>query len=104
MPDIDVDFSDEERDKVLSYVREKYGSERVAQVCTFGTMAARAAVKDVGKALGVPFAEMNEFAALIPSKPGTKLKDAVDGSVEFQKACQENPRYQKVVDLALKLE
>lgn len=104
MPDIDVDFSDEERSRVLEYVRNKYGAERVAQVATFGTMAARAAVKDVGKALGIPFAEMNTFAGLIPSKPGTKIKDALENSVEFKKAYDENPRYKKIVDLALKLE
>ncbi len=104
MPDIDVDFADEDRDKVLEYVREKYGSDRVAQICTFGTMAARAAVKDAGKALGIPFAEMNRLAALIPSKPGTKLRDALDTSVEFRQAYQSEPRYKKVIDNALKLE
>ncbi|MDD5197415.1 MAG: DNA polymerase III subunit alpha [Candidatus Gracilibacteria bacterium] len=104
MPDIDVDFSDTGRDKVISYVREKYGADHVAQICTFGTMAARAAVKDVGKALGIPFAEMNKLAASIPSKPGTKLKDALEESIEFKKAYDTDSRYHMVIDNALRLE
>jgi len=104
MPDIDVDFSDEGRDQVLEYVRNKYGSDHVAQVCTFGTMAARAAVKDVGKVLGVPFQEMNKLAKLMPSKPGTKIKDALIEAMEFKQAYDSDPRYQKVIDSAIKLE
>jgi DNA polymerase-3 subunit alpha len=104
MPDIDVDFADEDRDRVLEYVREKYGADRVAQICTFGTMAARAAVKDAGKALGIPFSEMNLLAGLIPSRPGTKLADALEESVEFRQAYQTDDRYHKVIDQALKLE
>ena len=104
MPDIDVDFADEDRDRVLEYVRGKYGEERVAQICTFGTMAARAAVKDAGKALGLPFTEMNALAALIPSRPGTKLADALLESVEFKDAYNSNDRYRKIIDHALRLE
>lgn len=104
MPDIDVDFSDEGRDRVIEYVRNKYGADHVAQICTFGTMAARAAVKDVGKALGIPFSEMNKLAAAIPSKPGTKLKDALIESIEFKKAYDTDDRYRMVIDNALKLE
>src|SRR6185295_17304081 len=66
MPDIDLDFADDRRNEVLDYVREKYGRDHMAQICTFGTMAARAAVKDVGRVMGLPFAEMNEFGKLIP--------------------------------------
>ncbi len=104
MPDIDVDFADEDRDRVLEYVRGKYGAERVAQICTFGTMAARAAVKDAGKALGIPFSEMNALAALIPARPGTKLADALEESVEFKVAYQGDERYRKIIDHALRLE
>ncbi len=74
MPDIDTDFSDDGRDRVVDYCRQRYGADRVAQICTFGTFAARAAVKDVGRVRGVSFAQMNEFVKLIPEKPGTKLK------------------------------
>jgi DNA polymerase-3 subunit alpha len=67
-------------------------------------MAARAAVKDVGKVLGIPFSEMNKLASAIPSKPGTKLKDALIESIEFKKAYDTNDRYRMVIDNALKLE
>lgn len=104
MPDIDVDFSDEGRDRVLVYVREKYWSDHVAQVCTFGTLAARAAVKDAGRALSVPFAEMNEFAKLIPAHPGITLSQALVEAVEFKNAYDTNEKYKKIVDTAIKME
>lgn len=104
MPDIDVDFSDEWRDKVLEYVRKKYGSDHVAQVCTFGTLAARAAVKDAGKALGIPFQAMNDFAKLIPARPGITIKEALEESLELKKVYEEEQRYTKVIDSAIKLE
>ena len=104
MPDIDVDFSDEGRDQVLVYVRAKYGADRVTQVCTFGTLAARAAVKDAGRALGVPFEEMNIFAKLIPARPGITLRQALEESNEFKKAYEEGGVYTKVIDAAIRLE
>ncbi len=104
MPDIDVDFSDEWRDKVLVYVRQKYGADRVTQVCTFGTLAARAAVKDAGRALGVPFEDMNIFAKLIPSRPGITLNQALEESTEFKKIYDEGGIYTKVIDAAIRLE
>ena len=104
MPDIDVDFSDEGRDKVLAYVREKYGTDRVTQVCTFGTLAARAAVKDAGRALGVPFEDMNLFAKLIPGRPGITLEQALVESTELKKAYDEGGVYTKVLDAAKRLE
>jgi len=70
MPDIDIDFADVRRDEVLEYVVEKYGKEHVAQIITFGTMAARAAVRDVGRALGIPYSEVDVIAKLIPGRPG----------------------------------
>jgi len=103
MPDIDLDFADNRRDEVLEYVRQKYGNDRVAQICTFGTLAARAAVKDVGRAFGIPFLEMNTLAKLIPDRPGTKLKDAINTS-ELRAIYDSNELYRKVIDNALKLE
>ena len=103
MPDIDLDFADTRRDEVLEYVRGKYGRDKVVQICTFGTLAARAAVKDVGRAYGVPFLEMNSLAKLIPERPGTKLKDAV-GTAELKAAYDSNETYRKIIDTALKLE
>ena len=70
MPDIDTDFCVERRDEVIEYVTEKYGKDRVAQIVTFGTMAARAAIRDAGRALGVPLPDVDRVAKLIPSGPG----------------------------------
>ncbi|MDD5103016.1 MAG: DNA polymerase III subunit alpha [Candidatus Peribacteraceae bacterium] len=103
MPDIDTDFADTRRDEVLEYVREKYGRDRVVQICTFGTLAARAAVKDVGRAYGVPFLEMNSLAKLIPERPGTTLKDAME-TTELKAAYDSNETYRKIIDTAFKLE
>jgi len=104
MPDIDLDFADTRRDEVLTYVADKYGRDHVVQICTFGTLAARAAVKDVGRAYGVPFTEMNELAKLIPERPGTKLADALKESSELKVASQGNDTYRKIIETALKLE
>jgi len=103
MPDIDTDFADTRRDEVLEYVREKYGEERVVQICTFGTLAARAAVKDVGRAFGIPFLEMNTLAKLIPERPGTTLSEALETG-ELQAAYKSNDTYRRLIDTALKLE
>lgn len=103
LPDIDTDFADTRRDEVLDYVREKYGRDRVVQICTFGTLAARAAVKDVGRAYGIPFLEMNTLAKLIPDRPGTKLKDALE-TAELKAAYESNEIYRKIIGAALKLE
>ena len=104
MPDIDVDFSDEWRSRVLEYVRNKYWSDHVAQICTFGTMAARAAVKDIWRALWLPFSEMNEVAKLIPAKPWIKIKDALEESTEFKQLYNSDEKYKKIIDNAIKLE
>lgn len=104
MPDIDLDFADSRRDEVLDYVAQKYGRDRVAQICTFGTMAARAAVKDVGRVLGLPFVEMNEFAKLIPERPGTTLKEAFEQSPELREAIEKSDIFRQVMESARKLE
>lgn len=104
MPDIDIDFSDEWRGKVIDYVREKYGHDQVGQICTFGTLAARAAVKDVGKALGLPFSEMNTFSKMIPARPGITIADAIKENNDLQKVIQESPLHAKLITNAQKLE
>lgn len=103
MPDIDMDFADTRRDEVLDYVRQKYGKDRVVQICTFGTLAARAAVKDVGRAYGIPFLEMNALAKLIPDRPGTTLSGALQTD-ELRAAYNTNDTYRRIMDTALKLE
>lgn len=104
MPDIDTDFADTGRDKVIDYCRERYGEDHLAQICTFGTFAARAAVKDVGRVRWVVFSEMNEFAKLIPEKPWTKLVKALEESQEFKNVYDTNQKYKEIVDDALKIE
>jgi DNA polymerase-3 subunit alpha len=104
MPDIDIDFSDEGRGRVIEYVREKYGHDQVGQICTFGTLAARAAVKDVGRALGIPFAEMNQFAKLIPARPGITIEDAIKENPDLKRTIDNNPLHNKLITNAQKLE
>src|SRR5690606_6418773 len=77
MPDIDVDFSDRGRGRVIQYVVEKYGAENVCQIITFGTMAARAAVRDVGRVMGMPYAEVDQLAKTVPAEIGIKLSKAL---------------------------
>jgi len=104
MPDIDLDFADNRRDEVIDYVAQKYGRDRVAQICTFGTLAARAAIKDVGRTMGVPFTKMNEFAKLIPERPGTTLEEALEKSSELRDAIEKDDTFKEVMESALKLE
>ena len=104
MPDIDIDFQDDRRDEILEYVADKYGHDHVAQIITFGTMAARAAVKDVGRAHGIAFQKMNDISKLIPSRPGIKLKEALDGEPDLKRVYENDPEAHAVIDTALKLE
>jgi DNA polymerase-3 subunit alpha len=104
MPDIDTDFADTERDKVIKYCSDKYGSDKVVNISTFGTFAARAAVKDVWRVYWINFAEMNELVKLIPEKPGTKLAGALEDSPEFNDAYNNNKVYKEIIDNALKIE
>src|SRR5688572_27624307 len=102
MPDIDIDICQDGRGKVIDYVRNKYG--HVAQIITFGTLAAKAACKDVGRVLGVPLAEIDKLTKLIPGLPGTKLKKALDSVPELGELYRSSPQIKQVLDLALKLE
>lgn len=104
MPDIDIDFADVRRDEVLDYVVQKYGKGHVAQIITFGTMAARAAVRDVGRALGMTYSEVDVIAKLIPGRPGVKLDEALDEEIDLKNHYDSNPQVKKLVDLARKLE
>lgn len=101
MPDIDLDFADTRRDEVLQYVQNKYGHDHVAQIITFGTMAARAAVRDVGRVLNYPYDYCDRLAKAIP--PMMKLSDALDRAPDL-KAIYEEPEARRIVDYALKLE
>ncbi|PKQ66037.1 DNA polymerase III subunit alpha [Raineya orbicola] len=103
MPDIDTDFDDEGRQKVIDYVVEKYGRNQVASIITYGTMAAKMAIKDVGRVLELPLNETNELAKLISEKPGTKLKDEYE-KPEIKAILEENSLRSRVLKEALVLE
>ena len=105
MPDIDTDFCVERRDEVIAYVTEKYGKDRVAQIVTFGTMAARAAVRDAGRALGVPLPEVDKVAKLIPSGPtGLTIAQAVEQIPELKVIYASRPDLRKLLDTAKDIE
>ncbi len=103
MPDIDIDFSDERREEVFQYVIEKYGTEKVSKVCTFGTLSAKSSLKDVGRAQGVNYSEMNAFTKLLPSKPGFKLADA-ENVADFKALLNSKPHLKKVYEVAKRVE
>ncbi|MDP2424030.1 MAG: DNA polymerase III subunit alpha, partial [Bacteroidales bacterium] len=105
LPDIDVDFDDEGREKVLRYVVEKYGENRVAQIVTFGTMAARSAIRDVARVLKVPLPEADRLAKLVPEKAGTTLKQAFKSVPELQEIAKgDNQMLRKTLEYAQILE
>lgn len=102
MPDIDMDFADDRRHEVIAYVMGKYGQDHVAQIITFGTMAARNAIRDVGRVLGVSYGEVDKIAKAIPEK--SDLRQALNESAEFRSFYNESHEYKKLIDLASKLE
>jgi len=104
MPDIDIDFSDRKRDQVIEYVTQKYGRENVAQIITFGTMAARAAVRDVGRVLGVPYGQMDRVAKMIPDENAMSLERALELSADLRDEKAKNPDIARVIDYAMVLE
>ena len=103
MPDIDMDFQDDRRDEVLHYVIDKYGSDRVAQIITFGTMGARASLKDVGRALGMPYGEVDKIAKMVPMKART-LADARKQNAQMEAAIEDDERIKDLVEKAQGLE
>lgn len=102
MPDIDLDFADNRRDEVLKYVSKKYGEDRVAQIITFGTMAARASVRDTGRALGLPYSFCDRIAKMIPMFKN--LSDALSNVGELGDAYNNDPQVKNLIDYSLKLE
>ena len=107
MPDIDLDFTDVRRDEIFSYIREKYGEDKVARIITFGTMGARAAIRDATRALGLPYALGDQISKLIPSSqinPNQKLEDVINKIPELKDLYKNNPDAQKVIDAAKHLE
>ena len=104
MPDFDVDFADETRQIAIDYVTEKYGSERVAQVITFGTLGAKSCVHDVTRVMDYPYSVGDRIAKMIPFKPGITLKDAMEVNPELKSLYDSDPDTRKIIDTAMKLE
>jgi DNA polymerase III subunit alpha len=105
MPDIDTDFCVERRDEVIAYVTGKYGKDRVAQIVTFGTMAARAAIRDAGRALGVPLPDVDRIAKLVPSGPGGyPIAKAIEQIAELKSIYATQPAMRRLLDTAKEIE
>ncbi len=106
MPDFDIDFCQERRDEVIAYVRAEYGADRVAQIITFGKLQARAAVRDVGRVLGLPFGQTNRVAELIPNNPAhpVTLAQAIDGEPRLQQMRDSEEAIHRLLEVALQLE
>ncbi|MBI4972608.1 MAG: DNA polymerase III subunit alpha [Candidatus Omnitrophica bacterium] len=104
LPDIDIDFCYERRQEVIDYVTRKYGQENVAQIITFGTMQARAVVRDVGRVMGISYADVDRIAKMIPPDPSITLKDALENESELSALYKNDPQITRLVDTALSLE
>lgn len=104
MPDIDIDFCYVNRGKVIEYVSERYGADKVAQIITFGTMAAKGAIRDVGRALNMPYGEVDRIAKMVPNELGITLRRALEISTDFRNAYENEGMVKKLLDLAMAVE
>jgi len=106
MPDIDLDFRDDRRAEMMEYCARKYGDDKVAQIITFGTLGAKAALRDVGRVMDIPLPEVDKIAKLVPAVPGKPitLRDTLENVPEFRKLYQSKPHIKKLVDTAAKME
>lgn len=104
MPDVDIDFCIDRREKVINYVSEKYGEDKVCQIITFGTLAARAAMKGVARVLDIPYSESDKYAKMIPSLPKTHIDDALQDGMELKQLYDNDPKVKELVDLAKAVE
>lgn len=103
-PDIDIDFCKDRRGEVIQYVKDKYGEANVAQIGTFGTLAARAAIRDVGRTLGMPLFRVDQIVAMVPDQLGISLEDALSQSDDLKKAYDADGEIHELIDLAMKIE
>ena len=104
MPDIDVDFCFERRQEVIDYVVRKYGSDRVVQIVTFGTLAARGVIRDVGRVMDLPYAFVDSIAKMVPQELNITLERALKMSQELKKSYEEDPRVRELIDMSMRLE
>jgi DNA polymerase-3 subunit alpha len=103
-PDIDIDFCKDRRTDIIQYVRDKYGEANVAQIGTFGTMAAKAAIKDVGRALNIPLAQVNQITEMVPEELKITIKKAIGKSAELKAVYDGDRDIRELLDIAMKLE
>ena len=106
MPDFDIDFCQERRDEVIEYVQSKYGKDRVAQIITFGTLQPRAALRDVGRVLQMPYTQVDGICKLIPNNPANpvSLDEAIDSEIELKKQIKENAEVERLINISRDLE
>ena len=106
MPDFDIDFCQDRREEVIRYVQEKYGRDQVAQIITFGTLQARAVLRDVGRVLQMPYGQVDRLCKMVPQNPANpvKLKDAIEAEPRFAEEVEREPAVQTLLDIAQKLE
>ena len=104
MPDVDIDFCIERRSEVIDYVAQKYGADKVCQIITFGTYAAKAAMKGVARVFDIPYARSNQLASLIPNEPKAHIDDALQEGMELKKLYDEDPEVKRLVDMAKAIE
>ena len=103
-PDIDIDFCKERRTEIIQFVRDKYGEENVAQIGTFGTMAAKAAIKDVGRALGIPLMRVNQITEMVPDELKITIDKSIEKNAELKAVYDSDPEIQELLDIARRLE
>src|SRR5579871_6627770 len=104
MPDIDIDFCMNRRGEVINYVTQKYGRDNVAQIITFGTMAAKAAIKDVGRAMDIPYADVDRIAKMVPAQLNITLDQAIEDSPQLHEAYEKDAQVRELLTTAKKLE
>ncbi|MGB8183285.1 MAG: DNA polymerase III subunit alpha [Stellaceae bacterium] len=106
MPDFDIDFCQDRRDEVIRHVQERYGSDRVAQIITFGKLQARAVLRDVGRVLGMPYGQVDRICKLVPNNPAAPvtLQQAIDGEPMLQQMRDDDPQVARLIEIALQLE
>ncbi|MCA8950043.1 MAG: DNA polymerase III subunit alpha, partial [Planctomycetes bacterium] len=104
MPDIDIDFCGNRRDEIIQYVRDKYGHDCVCQIITFGTMASRGVLRDVGRVLDFPIADIDKICKKVPQGPGASLRAAAESDPELKEIRESSPQHKRLFDLSLKLE
>src|SRR4030067_3366072 len=100
LPDIDVDFCMNKRPEVIEYVAERYGKDHVAQIITFGTMQARAVIRDVGRAMNIPYSEVDKVAKLVPMVAKINLKTAIGMEPKLKEVYQSSPEIKELIDIA----